>query len=441
MASGLIIIAGAASAQPPAGQGQASSAADAAAEPHSLPQDGLFSSIKQNFREGEQEVVRGYFELGEDPNVHRYYCLIDARSGRREPNGVLGDLVVGSDGMTRLKANSAVSMYSCAKAEQKGYLVTSGFVIPPRWAKAAAPAAAPAASTAAAAPASAPPATVTAAPPAAPAAPATAVPPPPVVPPVPPSVSANKIDVAGVSLGMSPEEVRSVLKSKKLRNFKEWTETLSAGDKPIPNGRFVNVIATWTPPSTVSAEDSFDTDGESFEVMFTPVPGAERAMAIVHSEGYSPPNAIHEHALDSGLLKKYGGYVTASELPQSVTWRFQSDGSVQVGDPCGRRGIFGGLGGLAVGNSPRENLALKRTAEEFRAQVERCGDATVTEDHFTPNGGALPADRLVTRFTVTAYSAVLARDGAKQAAQLIQAARGNPKSERVPAKDSKTPDL
>jgi hypothetical protein len=435
MASGtaLFLIAGTALAQPPAEQAPASSSSEAPAEAHSLPQDGLFSSIKQNLREEEQEVVRGYFELGEDPNVRRYYCLIDAKSGRREPNGVLGDLVPGPEGMTRIKPSFVVSMFSCAKAEQKGYLVTSGFVIPPRWAKAAPPSAGPASTTLAATPPAPPSATSGAV------APAAAPPPPPVVPPVPPSVSADKIDVAGVRLGMSPEEVRGVLKSKKLHNFKEWTETLSAADKPIANGRFVNVIAAWTAPPSAGAEDSFETEGESFEVMFTPVPGAERAMAIIHSEGYSPSSAIHESALDSGLLKKYGGYVTASELPQSVTWRFQSDGSVQVGDSCGRRGTFGGLGALSVGNSPRENLALKRTTDELRAQVERCGDATVTEDHFTPNAGALAADRLVTRFTVTAYSAALARDGAKQAAQLIQAARGTSKSE--PAKDSKAPDL
>jgi hypothetical protein len=125
-------------------------------------------------------------------------------------------------------------------------------------------------------------------------------------------------------------------------------------------------------------------------------------------------------------------------LPESVTWRFQSDGSVQVGDACGRRGAFGGLGGLSVANAPRENLALRRTQPELQSQVERCGDATVTADHFTPNGGALPADRLVTRFTVTAFSPALGLEGARKAAQLVQAA--GPSSE-ARSKDGKTPDL
>jgi hypothetical protein len=403
------------------------SAADAPSEWHSMAQDGLFSSIKQNLRESALEVVRAHFDLGEPPNVRRYYCLVNPKTGRREPNGVLGDPFPRPDGMTGIKFD-AVSMYTCSLAEQKGYLVSTGYVlVGPALGRAAPAAPAAAASTP-------PPAAV--APRVAPA-PAVEAPPPPV------RMAADKIDVAGVKLGMSPDAVRAVLKSKNLHHYKEWTETLSslsaAGvSQPIPNGRFVNVIATWTPPAAAAAGEDFESAGESFEVMFTPVPGAERAMAIVHTEGFSPQDAIHETALDAGLVKKYGGYISAGALPESVTWRFQGDGSVQVGDACGRRGTFGGLGGLSVANAPRENLALRRTPQELQSQVERCGDATVTADHFTPNAGALPADRLVTRFTVTAFSAALGLEGARKAAQLVQAA--GPSSE-ARSKDGKTPDL
>src|SRR6202034_193669 len=103
-------------------------AADHPGELHTMPQDGLFSSIKQNLRESEQEVVRGHFDLGEPPNVRRYYCLVNPKSGRREPNGVMGDLLPRSDGMTGIKIDT-VSMYTCARAEQKGYLVSTGYVL------------------------------------------------------------------------------------------------------------------------------------------------------------------------------------------------------------------------------------------------------------------------------------------------------------------------
>jgi len=411
-----------------------------------MPQDGLFSSIKQNLRESEQEVVRGHFDLGDPPNVHRYYCLVNPKSGRREPNGVLGDLVPRPDGMTGIKIDT-VSMYTCARAEQKGYLVSTGYVLRGAALARAAP---PAPPPPAVAPGVVTPGVVTPGV----ATPGVATPgvatravvapaPPLEAPPPPVRMAAGHIDVAGIKLGMSPDAVRAALKSKNLRHFKEWTETLSTlsgagASQPIPNGRFVNVIAAWTPPAAAAAGDDFESAGESFEVMFTPVPGAERAMAIIHTEGFSPQDAIHETALDEGLVKKYGGYVTAGALPESVTWRFQGDGSVQLGDACGRRGTFGGLGGLSVANAPRENLALRRTQQELQSQVERCGDATVTADHFTPNGGALPADRLVTRFTVTAFSPALGLEGARKAAQLVQAARP---ASATRSKDGKTPDL
>ena len=147
-------------------------------------------------------------------------------------------------------------------------------------------------------------------------------------------------------------------------------------------------------------------------------------MGIVHSVGYSPANAIHEAALENGLAKKFGGFAESDDLPASPTWRVQSSGNVLVGDPCNRRGTLGGLGALTVANPARENLALKWTPEDFKSQIDHCGLAIVTEDHFVENSGALRADRLVTRFTVTAYSPSIGLEGAKGAEQLIHAAGG-----------------
>jgi hypothetical protein len=376
-----------------------------------LPQDGFFSSLKQAAKQGyDHEVVRGHFDLGAPPNVHRYYCLQDTRTGEKEPNGVLGETVPLADGKTGVK-NSSVSMYTCASAERHGMLVTAGYGID-------AAAATITTTTAEVSREAQPPA----APSSAPAASA--------LPPGAVKVSPNQIDIGGVKLGMSPDEVRAVLKAKKLLDYTESAETLSYLDsakgamQALPNGRFVNVIAAWTPPSAAAA-DSYQVDGESYEVLFTPVPGQEQVMGVIHSVGYSPANAIHEIALENGLTQKYGGYPDADGLPASPTWRVQSDGTVRVGDPCNRRGTLGGLGALNVAAAARGNLALKGTAEDFRSQMDRCGAAIVTEDHFTANGGALRADRLVTRFTVTAYSPAIGFEGAKTAGQLIHAAGGS----------------
>lgn len=410
-------------------------------EPKSLPQDGLFSSIKQSLREGDQEIIRGHFELGTPPNVHRYYCLMDPKTHRREPNGVLGDPTPRPDGMTGIKS-SAVSLYRCDKAEQQGMLVTAGYVIPARSGTTASAAPPSPAIPAPAAAATAPPA-VASAPPAAPAVIASAVT---AAPAAVSPFSSGMVDISGVKLGMSPDEVKAVLKSKTLRERNEWSENLSYRDsetgkmQPVANGRFVNVIAASS--STASAADgNYETDGESFEVMFTPVPGHERAMAIVHTVGYSTSNAVHETALESGLAEKYGGLAAGGSLPQSATWLYRSGGTVTIGDSCGRRDVLGGLGALKV-SSARENIALNRSASELEFEVQHCGIAIVTEDHHTVNGGALREDRMVSRYTVTAYSPALAAEGATQAEQTLRAA-GHPHGHAVavPGKDSHAPDL
>jgi hypothetical protein len=412
-------------ADPPAGTETGASAAPSSSDAQkSLPQESFFSSLKQAFnKDFDHEVVRGHFELGSPPNVRRYYCLVDVKTGKREPNGVLGKPVVMGDGRTSVRDGS-VSLYSCDNAEKQGMLVTTGYVS----SAGAGSVIAPATQTQTQAQAQTQAQT-------------------PVAAPASPDVSRDNVDVAGVRLGMSPDEVRAILKSKKLSNYYESTDALGHADptqgapQPRASGRFVNVIASWTPPPSPDG-DARGEDGESYEVMFTPVPGRERAMAIVHSVGYSPANAVRETALDNGLVKKYGGFAAADELPDSPTWRFQSGGNVQVGDPCNRRGIFGGLSGLNVGSEARQNLALKTTPDEFRFQMERCGMAIVTEDHSTANGGALRADRMVMRFTVTAYSPSIGLDGAATAAQLIQSAGVSvTRASAVRPKDSPTPNL
>ncbi len=445
-AAGLVLLFGSwqTRADPPAPQGAPAGNAPAdtnASEPKTLPQDGLFSSIKQSLREGDQEIIRGHFELGTPPNVHRYYCLMDPKSRRREPNGVLGDPIPRPDGMTGIKSN-AVSLYRCDKAEQQGMLVTTGYTVP-----------APAVSravTAAAAPAATPAMPPSAVPAASAPAPSNAVPAP---APVPASAPVSRfpsgmVDISGVRLGVSPEEVRAVFRAKGLRDHNEWSENLSYRDaasgkmQPIANGRFINTMtASNSAPASAAVDANRDIDGESFEVMFTPVPGHERVMAIVHTVGYSTDNAIHESALEEGLIEKYGGFAGAGDLPQSATWRYLAGGTVAVGDGCGRRDLFGGLGPLRVAGA-RENIALQRPPDELEFEVQHCGVALVTEDHHTANGGALRADRMVTRYTVTAYSPVLAQEGAAQAETILRAAgHVHDHAVAVPKKDSHAPDL
>ncbi len=381
----------------------------------SLPQQGFFSSLKQATNEDfDREVVRGHFDLGSPPNAHRYYCMVDPKTGKRQSNGVLGKPFAAPGGLTRLR-ETAVSLYRCVDAEKAGLLITTGYVTGEIAAGPRGPTPEATAQPAVQAQVSTPAQPAAQAQVSTPAQPAAQSQMPPPLPPPTQAAGANAsdtVDVAGVKLGMSPDEVRQVLRAKRLPEYHESMES-----QPVAGGQFVNIIATWM----------LGEDGESYEVMFTPVPGKERAMAIVHSVSYSAANAVRETTLRNGLVQKYGGFGAPDDLPESPTWRFQGGGKVQVGDPCNRRGIFGALRELNAATGPRKNVALATTLEEFRFQIDQCGTAIVTEDHVAAivaaGGGAPRQERMITRFTVTAYSPSIAFDGAASAAQRTTAQR------------------
>ena len=118
----------AALSEPQAGTESAASATPASSDaPPSLPQDSFFSSLKQAFnKDFDHEVVRGHFDQGSAPSAHRYYCLVDPKTGKRETNGVLGQPIPMPGGTTGIK-DSSVSLYRCADAEKQGLLVTAGY--------------------------------------------------------------------------------------------------------------------------------------------------------------------------------------------------------------------------------------------------------------------------------------------------------------------------
>lgn len=119
---GLLLLGGAAGgarADPPA-------AGTAAAVPPPANQGGgFFSSLKQAFSQDvEHADVSGHFDVGS----HRFYCLVDPKTGNKEPQGVSGQPFLRRDGTTGIRG-AAVSPQSCAEAEQKGILVTTGYTV------------------------------------------------------------------------------------------------------------------------------------------------------------------------------------------------------------------------------------------------------------------------------------------------------------------------
>jgi SnoaL-like protein len=116
-------------AEPPAGAQSGGSASPSPSDAQSAPKESLLSALKQGFAEDfEHEVVRGHFDVGSAPDSHRYYCMLNTKTGKSGVNAVAGQLVLRADKMTGIKG-AAVSPFSCADAEQKGMLVTTGYVL------------------------------------------------------------------------------------------------------------------------------------------------------------------------------------------------------------------------------------------------------------------------------------------------------------------------
>ena len=133
LALGLLLFCGGHSgalADPPPGAATGASASPSPSDAQSsAPKGSFLSSLKQAFTEDfDKEVVRGHFDVGSPPDAHRYYCLVSVKTGKSEVNGVAGQLFVRADKMTGIKG-PAVAPLSCADAEQKGILVTSGYVL------------------------------------------------------------------------------------------------------------------------------------------------------------------------------------------------------------------------------------------------------------------------------------------------------------------------
>ena len=391
--------------------------------PADTPTGNFISSFKQAINKNfDHEVVRGHFDVGTAPDLHRFYCLADPRTGMAESNGVAGQPFLRPDGMTGLKGG-AVSFYSCANAEQRGALVRDEYVrsgAPDVTAVAAG--ATPGAVTSTRPTAATPVAAAAAG--AAGAADGNSVAPAPRIPAI-----AETMDVAGLRLGMSPDQVRSILQSKQLLDYSESAQYLTADpvarSRLAAGGRFINSIAAWSNAPESAATSRSMSSGESYEVMFTPVPGAERVVSIIHSVAYSAQSGPPERTLADGLLKKYGGYDAAAGLPPSPTWRVQRGGNLLTGDSCARRGVVGGLRELHAWGDATQNLALKTTPDEFQYQIDHCGAAILTEDHALENSPAPRVDRTIRRYSVTAYSPLIGLDGATAAMQLMQTARNS----------------
>ena len=245
---GLLSLTGGALANPPDTAGSAASGS-----PSSAHGGGFFSSLKQAFSQNvDRDVVWAHFDVGSAPDTHRFYCLIDPKTGKREPNGVAGEPFQRHDGMTGLKS-PAISPVSCADAEQKGILTTRGYTVK-TGSGSAGTAVSGAAATAATAPASSPapaPAAAAAAAPAAPAAvaaPATVAPAAAVAAPA--AASAAALAIAPATAAHSqPSDLRAQMEAANARFLTAYNSQNGAAFKALYT-RDAMLLAPGTQPLT-----------------------------------------------------------------------------------------------------------------------------------------------------------------------------------------------
>ncbi|MDP9082310.1 MAG: hypothetical protein M3N50_00860 [Pseudomonadota bacterium] len=84
---------------------------------------------------------------------------------------------------------------------------------------------------------------------------------------------------------------------------------------------------------------------------------------------------------------------------------------------------------------------MNTSPDEFKFQIEHCGVAIVIEDHVTANETLPHADRIISSFTVTAYSPSIGFEGATMSAKLLQSTAGGAEKTGAAKADEPVPNL
>jgi hypothetical protein len=114
----------------------------------------------------------------------------------------------------------------------------------------------------------------------------------------------ESLDIAGVKLGMTADEVRAVLKARKSR-VQEYLATLTYVDsttqlpRRIPDSMFVNVMVQTIRPAR-------DEPTETLTVFFSPIPGHEQVVAVTRRNQYPRDGEVREVDVQRSLANQFG---------------------------------------------------------------------------------------------------------------------------------------
>jgi hypothetical protein len=249
------------------------------------------------------------------------------------------------------------------------------------------------------------------------------------------AASIQDIDVGGLKLGLTVSEVHTILEAKGLPQSKEYKMYLTfrddgnAGNSArLPNSDFVSEITAGTIIRNAGE------DHEEFNIHFSPNPGEERVVGIVHTVTYSPRNAIRLVDFENTIAQKYAEFrrSTDNDLPAARSWMLGLHGLEELppASPCSVYSSTGGraMVALPVDRQPDGNLvltlALSGTGFASRPwKTARCGPVELEVSGVTVQNQHAPLQaRTITHYTVSIFSSSLADEGFAAAAKLTKAA-------------------
>ncbi len=268
------------------------------------------------------------------------------------------------------------------------------------------------------------------------------------------SAAVGSFDILGVRLGMTVAQARDGVKAHRLLNYTEGPSALVFNDPvkgqqtTVPNGQFVSELETDSAVPWSGADQGrryWDKAGgklEYLEVMFSPEPSHEKVVKVVHAVMFDVEKGkgIREADLIKGFEEKYGVTLTPDMeqhirvLHEAAAWSTSPSGppSPAKGPLCKTPSFL--FPEAAFGPDPwaqngfsstaqRQNEALRADRSTLARFATECGAEIVGIGWDLANPGAPPDQRIVLQYYVSVYSAPLALESIKVAAQLTTAAK------------------
>jgi hypothetical protein len=276
------------------------------------------------------------------------------------------------------------------------------------------------------------------------------------------------VNVNGIALGMSVNEVATALKERSLPVYFQVEEGLAYSDPitglpvSIPGTGIRSLIVANNGNKRPGGPEGFidpPADWDGFAAFFTPEPGHERAVLVGRTVGFQKAHAIRRIDLTNSLIEKYGNpsYVSDDRDLMLMRWIYaQAPVKYELGGKpysiCPIDSATIRVAGLASNaREVKQGYAVVNKVlwynsnfgrDELVRNAKNCGSTIVEIRAAGPNSMAPPEERIITEYTVSMFSpdlALMTFDFANRLASEARKAASQGVAEK--AKAQKKPDL